>query len=59
MLDWPLTPPKQITLIVSILIAILACLVHWANITAALGSGFSVLLVGYVLLLASIVFRGL
>ena len=58
MFDWPLTPPKQITLLVSLLIAIFAALVHWLHITS-LGTGFTVLLVGYLVLLAGIVFRGL
>jgi hypothetical protein len=60
MLDWPLTPPKQITLIVSLSIAIFAALVHWLHITGtSLGTGFTVLLIGYMVLLAGIVFRGL
>jgi len=32
MFDWPLTPPKQATLLVSLALAIFACLVHWLHI---------------------------
>ena len=60
MFEWPLTPPRQITLIVSLLIAIFAALVHWAHIAGtSLGTGFTVLLIGYMVLLAGIVFRGI
>ncbi len=57
MFDWPLTPPKQITLLVSILLAIFACLAHWLHIAPALGSGFTILTLGYLVLLAGNVFR--
>lgn len=58
MLDWPLTPPKQITLIISIFLAIFACLVHWLKIAVPpFDSGFTVLLMGYMVLLAGNVFR--
>jgi hypothetical protein len=54
------TPPKQITLLISVLIAILAALVHWNVLPVAqLGSGFSVLGIGYLLLLAGNLLRGL
>ena len=60
MFDWPLTPPRQITLIVSLLIAIFAALVHWTHIAGtSLGTCFTVLLIGYMVLLAGIVFRGI
>jgi hypothetical protein len=32
MIDWPLTPPTQLTLIISLLAAIFACLVHWLHL---------------------------
>jgi len=58
MLDWPLTPPKQLTLIVSLLIAIFACLVHWVHVASPpLHSGFVLLVLAYLVLLAGNVFR--
>ena len=48
MFDWPLTPPKQVTLLLSLILAISACLVHWLHI---------LLVLGYVVLLAGNVFR--
>ena len=58
MFDWPLTPPKQITLIVSLLVAIFACLVHWLHLfSPPLHSGFTTLLLGYVILLAGNVLK--
>jgi len=58
MFDWPLTPPKQVTLIVSLLIAIFACLVHWVHVASApLHSGFVLLVLAYLVLLAGNVFR--
>ena len=58
MFDWPLTPPKQVTLIVSLLIAIFACLVHWLHLASPpLHSGFVFLVLAYLVLLAGNVFR--
>ena len=58
MFDWPLTPPKQVTLLLSLILAILACLVHWLHIAVPpLGSGFVLLVLSYVVLLAGNVFR--
>jgi hypothetical protein len=34
MFDWPLTPPKQVTLLVSLILAIFACLVQWLHLVA-------------------------
>ena len=49
MFDWPLTPPKQVTLLLSLILAISACLVHWLHIAVPpLGSGFVLLVLGYV-----------
>ena len=60
MFNWPLTPPTQLTMLVSLLIAIFASLVHWLHLFSPhLGSGFSVLLLGYMVLLAGIVFHRL
>jgi len=57
MFDWPLTPPKQVTLIVSLILAVFACLVHWLHLASALHSGFVLLVLGYLVLLAGNVFR--
>jgi hypothetical protein len=55
-----LTPPKQITLLISVLVAIFAALVHWGVIPVTqLHSGFTVLLIGYLILLAGNVVRGI
>ena len=58
MFDWPLTPPKQLTLLISLVLAIFACLVHWLHIAVPpFGTGFLLLLLGYLVLLAGNVFR--
>ena len=58
MFDWPLTPPKQLTLIVSLIIAIFACLVHFVHVASPpLHSGFVLLVLAYLVLLAGNVFR--
>ena len=58
MFDWRLTPPKQLTLLVSLLLAIFACLIHWLHIAVTpFHSGFVVLVLGYLVLLAGNVFR--
>jgi len=60
MLDWPLTAPTQVTLIISLLLAIFACLVHWLHLAVPpLQTGFVMLLLGYLALLVGNVFRGL
>ncbi len=54
-----LTPPKQVTFLISVLVAIFAALVHWGVIPIPqLYSGFTVLLIGYLILLAGNVVRG-
>jgi hypothetical protein len=58
MFGWPLTQPKQVTLLVSLILVIFACLVHWLHIAVIpLETGFVILLLGYVVLLAGNVFR--
>jgi len=58
MFDWPLTPPKQVTLLFSLMLAIFACLVHWLHIPVPLHqTGFVILVFGYLVLLAGNVFR--
>jgi hypothetical protein len=60
MFDWPLSPPTQVTLLVSLMLAILAALVHWVPLAVPyLHSGFTVLMLGYLVLLVGNVFRGL
>jgi hypothetical protein len=55
-----ISPPKQVTLLISVLIAIFAALVHWHVIPLPqLHTGFSVLGIGYLLLLAGNLLRGL
>jgi hypothetical protein len=49
-----------VTLLISVLVAIFAALVHWGFIPVAqLHSGFTVLLIGYLILLAGNVVRGI
>ena len=58
MFDWPLTPPKQLTLLISLILAIFACLVHWLHVAVPLfHTGFTVLVLGDLVLLAGNVFR--
>ena len=58
MFDWPLTPPKQVTLVISLILSIFACLVHWLQLASPpLHSGFVLLVLGYLVLLAGNVFR--
>ena len=53
MFDWPLTPPKQVTLLVSLVLAIFACLVQWLHLAVPpLHNGFVILVLGYLVLLA-------
>jgi hypothetical protein len=60
LIDWPLTPPTQLTLLVSLLLAIFAALVHYVPLPVPhLHTGFTVLMLGYLVLLAGNVFRGL
>jgi len=60
LIDWPLTPPTQLTLLVSLLLAIFAALVHYVPLAVPhLHTGFTVLMLGYLVLLAGNVFRGL
>jgi Bacterial protein of unknown function (DUF937) len=50
----------QVTLLVSLVLAIFAALVHWVPLAVPhLHTGFTVLMLGYLVLLAGNVFRGL
>jgi putative effector of murein hydrolase LrgA (UPF0299 family) len=48
MIDWPLTPPTQLTLIISLLAAIFACLVHWLHLAVPPPESGFVVLVGLI-----------
>ena len=60
MFNWPLTPPTVLTLLVSLTLAIAAALIHWVPLGIPhIQTGFSILILGYLVLLAGNVFRGL
>jgi len=56
-----LTPPSQLAFVLSVFLAILALLVHYAHVAIPVVSNhsFETLLVGFLLLLAGVIFRGL
>jgi hypothetical protein len=56
-----LTPPTRLTFIVSVILAILALLVHYAHVSIPVVSDhvFETLLIGYLVLLIGNLFRGL
>ena len=56
-----LTPPTRLTFIVSVVLVILALLVHYANVSIPVVSAhvFETLLIGYLVLLAGNLIRGL
>ena len=56
-----LSPPTRLTLAVSIILVILALLVHYAHVSIPVVSAhvFETLLIGYVVLLVGNLFRGL
>jgi hypothetical protein len=55
-----LTPPSQVTFILSVLLAVLALLVRYANaaIPVVSGNSFETMLAAFLLLLAGVMFRG-
>ena len=55
-----LTPPTQVTFILSVLLAVLALLVKYAHVSIPVVSGnsFETMLAAFVLLLAGVLFRG-
>lgn len=55
-----LTPPAQVTFILSVLLAVLALLVKYAgaSIPVVSGNSFETMLVAFLLLLAGVLFRG-
>jgi hypothetical protein len=55
-----LTPPKHVTLYISVAIAIIAIIIHYAKIDIPhVHSGFVILLIGYLVLLAGNLLKGL
>jgi hypothetical protein len=57
-----LTPPSFVIFIVSVILALVAVLVHYAHISVPVVSSshvFDVLTVAYVVLLAGVLFRGI
>jgi hypothetical protein len=55
-----LTPPAKLTFFISVLVAAAAIIIHYARLSIPyVHSGFLILLVGYFVLLAGNLFRGL
>jgi len=55
-----LTPPKHVTLYISVAIAIIAVVIHYAKMDIPyVHSGFVILLIGYLVLLAGNLLKGL
>jgi hypothetical protein len=54
-----LTPPKHVTFFISVAVAIIAVIIHYAHVKIPhVQSGFTILLIGYLVLLAGNVFDG-
>ena len=55
-----LTPPSQLAFVLSVFLAILALLVRYAHVAIPVvgNHSFETLLVGFLLLLAGVIFRG-
>jgi hypothetical protein len=55
-----LSPPSQVTFILSVILAVLALLVRYADVAIPVVSGnsFETMLVAFLLLLAGVLFRG-
>jgi hypothetical protein len=54
-----LTPPKLVTFYISVAVAIIAAIIHYAHIDIPhVHSGFTVLLIGYLVLVAGNVLEG-
>jgi len=55
-----LSAPKNITFVISVIIAVVAAVIHYAhlNVPYVAHSGFTLLLVGYLVLAAGNVLRG-
>jgi hypothetical protein len=58
-MKFELSAPRIITFIISVVIAVIAALIHYAHISIPqVHSGFAVLLVGYLVLAAGNLLRG-
>jgi hypothetical protein len=54
-----LTPPKLMTFYISVAVAIIAAIIHYAHIDIPyVHSGFTILLIGYLVLIAGNVLEG-
>jgi hypothetical protein len=54
------TPPTNLTFIISLVVALIALVVHYANIPNPIThSGFVILLLSYLVLLAGVLVRGM
>jgi hypothetical protein len=57
-----LSPPSQVTFILSVVLAVLALLVRYADVAIPVvslsGNSFETMLVAFLLLLAGVLFRG-
>jgi hypothetical protein len=54
-----LTPPKHVTFYISVAVAVIAVIIHYADVTIPyVHSGFVILLIGYLVLLAGNVLEG-
>jgi hypothetical protein len=54
-----LTPPKQVTFFISIAVAVIAVIIHYAHVDIPhVHSGFVILLVGFLVLVAGNVLDG-
>jgi hypothetical protein len=59
-MEFALTPPTKVTFIISVVLAVVAVVVHFANIALPVfpTHGFVILLLGYLVLLAGNLFHG-
>jgi hypothetical protein len=54
-----LTPPKQLTFLISVAIAVIAAIIHYVPVSIPYAhSGFTLLLIGYLVLVAGNVLDG-
>ncbi len=54
-----LTPPKHVTFFISVAVAVIAVIIHYANVEIPhVQSGFVILLIGYLVLVAGNVLEG-
>jgi hypothetical protein len=59
-MEFALTPPTKVTFIISVVLAVVAVVVHFANIELPVfpTHGFVILLLGYLVLVAGNLLRG-